>query len=591
VDRPPASDDAVRRGALTEEVAVPYTPSNPSRRRSRLLVTLLVVLLPLLAVSGGVAAQSDDAKVLRVHQRNFPSVLDPHQLGFVDDIAVVGLIYEGLTRLDARMDVVPGAAESWEFSDDGLTLTFHLHEGLTYADGSPLTAERFRDAALRTCAPLTAGLYQAILFNVVGCQAYATSLEPATGGTPVASPVSEEELTESFGVTAPDDRTLVVELLEPAPYFPAIASMQVFFPAKLELIEAGGEGWWLDPANHVGNGPFVMDEVDEDQQITFTANEAYWAGRPALDGIEYRYIQDNAVALQAYQQGDVDVMWVDPSQIEAIEQDPTLAERFVQFAGTSTLSLNFNLREEPFDDKKVREAFAYGFDRETWCTEIYNGGCLPTTEWIPEGVMGAVDDDTYAFDADKARQALAESSYGGPDGLPEITYTYVSDDPAETTRAEWIAGHYRDVLGVELELEGLDFATWVSLFSSPTDFPQLTPAGWVQDYPDAQNWLSIIWTCEATNLAVNVGYCNEEFEGLVAQADAELEPDARAALYEEAHRVLLADVPAVMTHNEARQYLVAAGVSGFEPTGSDYAFPANAARAHPRHRAVGGRGD
>ena len=550
--------------------------STRSQRRSRLLVTLLAVVafvLPQLSVAGGLAAQTADANTLRVHQRNFPSLLDPHQLGFVDDIAVVGLVYEGLTRLDSQMNVAPAAAESWEFSEDGLTLTFHLREGLTYSDGSPLTAERFRDAALRTCAPLTAGLYQGILFNVAGCQAYAESLEPAADGTPVASPVSEEGLMEAFGVTAPDDRTLVVELLEPAPYFPAIASMQVFFPAKLELIEAGGESWWLDPANHVGNGPFVMDEVDEDQQITFGANDAYWAGRPALDGIEYRYIQDNAVALQAYQQGDVDIMWVDPSQIEAIKEEPTLTEQFVQFPGTSTLSLNFNLREAPFDDKQVREAFAYGFDRETWCTEVFNGGCLPTTEWIPEGVMGAVDDDTYAFDPDKAQRALADSSYGGPEGLPEITYTYVSDDPAETTRAEWIAGNYRDVLGVEIELRGLDFATWVSLFSSPDNFPQMTGAGWVQDYPDAQNWLSIIWTCEATNLAVNVGYCDEEFDELVRRADAELDPDARTALYEEAHRVLLADVPAVMTHNEARSYLVAPGVGGYEPTGSDYAFP------------------
>ncbi|CAA9318023.1 MAG: Oligopeptide ABC transporter, periplasmic oligopeptide-binding protein OppA [uncultured Friedmanniella sp.] len=554
---------------------MPSTSSHPSRRRPRLLVTLLAVVafvLPLFALPSA-GAQIDDANTLRVHQRNFPSLLDPHQLGFVDDIAVVGLLYEGLTRLDSKMDVVPGAAESWEFSEDGLTLTFHLHEGLTYSDGSPLTAERFRDAALRTCAPLTAGLYQAILFNVAGCQAYVESLGPVGEGTPVATPVSDERFVEDFGVTAPDDRTLVVELLEPAPYFPAIASMQVFFPAKQELIEAGGEGWWLDPAYHVGNGPFVMDTVDEDQQITFRANDAYWAGRPALDGIEYRYIQDNAVALQAYQQGDVDIMWVDPSQIEAINEDPTLAEQFVQFPGTSTLSLNFNLREAPFDDKRVREAFAYGFDRATWCAEVFNGGCLPTTEWIPQGVMGAVDDDTYAFDPEKARQALAASSYGGPDGLPEITYTYVSDDPAETTRAEWIAGQYRDILGVEVELEGLEFATWVDRFTSPDNFPQLTGAGWVQDYPDAQNWLSIIWACEATNLAVNVGYCNEEFDALIAQADAELDPAARTALYAEAHRLLLADVPAVMTHNEARQYLVHPGVGGYEPTGSDYTFP------------------
>ena len=380
---------------------MPSTPINPLRRSTRALVPLLAVvamLLPMALASSAATAQDADAKVLRIHQRFYPSLLDPQQAAFIDDIAVISLAYEGLTRLDENLGIVPAAAESWEFNDDGTELTFRLREGLTYSDGSPLTAERFRDAALRTCSPVTAGLYQSILFPIVGCEALAASLEPAAAGTPAATPVSADDLAAAFGVAALDDRTVVIRLREPAPYFVAVASLWVFYPAQAELIEAGGEGWWLDPANHVGNGPFVIEAMEEDQQITFAANEAYWGGRPVLDGIEYVYIKDNAVAVEAYRQGDVDIAYVDPSQIPAISGDPTLSEEFLQYRGANTFEINFNLRQAPFDDKKVREAFAYAFDRETWCAEVLAGGCLPTTTWIPEGVPGAVEDATYAFD-------------------------------------------------------------------------------------------------------------------------------------------------------------------------------------------------
>ena len=105
---------------------------------------------------------------------------------------------------------------------------------------------------------------------------------------------------------------------------------------------------------------------------------------------------------------------------------------------------------EPFTDKKVREAFAYAFDRETYCDEIRNGDCVPTLSWIPEGVSPARSTpDQYAFDPEAAKQALAESSYGGPESLPEIKMSYNADDPAAQPRVEWVAGSYRDILGVK----------------------------------------------------------------------------------------------------------------------------------------------
>ncbi len=112
-------------------------------------------------------------KILRIHEYTYPDVFDPQKSSFSNEIAVLHMNYEGLTRLDQNLNTVPAAAESWEFNQDGTVVTFHLRSGLKYSDGTPLTAERFRYAVERTCDPKTAGEYQSILFDIVGCQEFA----------------------------------------------------------------------------------------------------------------------------------------------------------------------------------------------------------------------------------------------------------------------------------------------------------------------------------------------------------------------------------------------------------------------------------
>ncbi|HET7055380.1 MAG TPA: ABC transporter substrate-binding protein, partial [Thermomicrobiales bacterium] len=138
-------------------------------RLAGLAVTLALVL-PLVAIT---AHAQDTAKVLRIHHQVYPDVVDPQKSGFVNEIDILALAYEGLTRIDDQQQTVPGAAESWEYNDDATQITFHLRDGLKYSDGSPLTAENFRYAVERTCDPKTAGEYQYLLFEVVGCADFA----------------------------------------------------------------------------------------------------------------------------------------------------------------------------------------------------------------------------------------------------------------------------------------------------------------------------------------------------------------------------------------------------------------------------------
>lgn len=550
--------------------------SGSVRWRTRVIgmLAILAMIVPLFTVQ---SSAQDAGKVLRIHQLTDPDVVDPQKSSFANEIDILVLNYEGLTRLDTEGNTVPAAAESWEFNEDLTVLTFHLREGLTYSDGSPLTAERFRYAVERNCDPNTAGEYQSILFEIVGCAEFAGSLTPPEvgEGTPVpeVDPAAYENAKAALGVKAIDDLTLELTLTNPAPYYPTVAGLWVFFPAKQELIEQGGDEWWKDPALQLGNGPFQMNRWEDEQLVGFVANENYWGGRPLLDGIEYVYQGDSAVALEAYRNGDLDIMQVDAVQIPEIQADSELAAEMLSYSVASTYVMNFNLTMAPFDDIKVRQAFSQAFDRETYCAVIRNGDCTPTLSWIPVGLPGSIETDLYGFDPEAAVAALAESSYGGPDGLPEIKLYFNSDDPANTARAEWVAGQYRDILGVTITLEPTEGTTLVELRKEPTTFPQmLLVGGWIQDYPDPQNWLSVYFKCDAT-FAKRFAYCNEEFDALVTQADTSADQAERLALYQQAGQILVEDIPSPFLYNASQVVLIDPRVTGYVATPLDVEWP------------------
>jgi oligopeptide transport system substrate-binding protein len=533
------------------------------------IVAILALLIPF--VSTRTVAQG--GKVLRVHHPTYPDVVDPQKSSYTNEIDILSLAYEGLTRLDTNQETVPAAAESWEYNDDATQITFHLREGLKYSDGSPLTAENFRYAVERTCDPNTAGEYQSILFEIVGCAEFAGLATDEEGNEVEFTQDDYDQAKAALGAKVLDDRTLQLSLTNPAPYYHTIAYTWVFYPVKKEMVDKDPDNWWKSAENHIGNGPFKVTGVEEDQQWTFEANDNYWQGRPKLDGIEYRYVEDAAVALEAYRTGDLDIVQLEPPQIPEVQADPELSEAFVDYPTASSYNLAMALGQEPFTDKKVREAFAYAFDRDTYCAEIRSGDCIPTLTWIPEGVPGHIETNEYAFDPDAAKQALAESSYGSADQLPEIKLYFNSDLSGATERAEWVAGQYRDILGVQLTLEPTDGTTLIALRKDPKTHPQLLlVGGWIQDYPDPQNWMSVYWTCDST-FAQRVGYCNEEFDKLVKQGDTTVDAAERIKFYEQAGQILIDDVPGPFLYSLAGVFVVNPAVTGYTPTGSEVEWP------------------
>src|ERR687897_3934288 len=205
-----------------------------SRRWAKLAAIVAVFALVVPVLTTGTAAQ-DEGKVLRVHHIGYPDVVDPQKSSFGNEIDILSLVYEGLTRLDANQETIPGAAESWEYNDDATQITFTLRPDLKYSDGSPITAENFRYAVERTCDPQTAGEYQYLLFEIVGCEDFAGIGADDDGNTVEFTPEEYDAAKAALGVRVIDDLTLQLDLTNPAPYFHTVGALWVFFPVKQEI--------------------------------------------------------------------------------------------------------------------------------------------------------------------------------------------------------------------------------------------------------------------------------------------------------------------------------------------------------------------
>lgn len=508
-------------------------------------------------------AAAPAGNVLRVHELAYPDVFDPQKSSYSNEISILSQNYEGLTRLNENLETIPAAAEKWEYNTDASIITFTMKPDLKYSDGSPLTAANFEYAVRRTCDPETAGEYQSILFDIAGCADLA--------GTVVTDTAALETARQALGVSS-TDTTITFKLAQPAPYFHTVASLWVMYPAKQELIEKGGDNWWQKAENHIGNGPFQMTNITEDLQIDFVRNENYQGDKAKLDGLQYLYIGESSVALQAYKDGQLDVMTPDPSQLPAIKEDASLAPEFVQYAAATTIGAQFNLKQPPFDDPKMREAFAYAFDRATYCEVVRNGDCLPTLTWIPPGIPGYDETETrFSFDPAKAKEALAASKYAN--NVPEITFVYSNADPATQPRVEFIAQMIKENLGIELKLQGLPSKDISALKKDNKTYPQLSLGGWNGDYPDPQNWLSVYWRSDTT-FAARPGYdYNKDADALMTKGDTTIDQAERIKAYQEAQKLVIGDVPMAMLYNATHYYLVKPYVTGYAKTPQDGTFP------------------
>ncbi|MCR5546558.1 MAG: peptide ABC transporter substrate-binding protein [Lachnospiraceae bacterium] len=480
------------------------------------------------------STESASANELDVQVGPSPETIDPALNSAVDGANMIIHAFEGLLKFDQDNNVVAGCAETWETSEDGLTWTFHLRDGLKWSDGSDLTANDFVYSWQRVADPATAAPYGYDLLNqVVGYD------EVSEGTADVTT----------LGVSAPDDSTFVVNLSSPCTYFDKICAFAVLMPVQQATIEANGDEWTTNPETYITNGAYYVTEYTPGEQIVMTKNPNYWdASSITFDTIVWHLIEDPNASYSAYQQGELDMIKDVPT-----EEIPSLEgnEEFYVDPIMGTYYITFNCNKEPFDNALVREALSLAIDREYVASTIMQGTYSAATNFVGPGVSDAtegssfeeVTESTYGnffdnsdYDANlaKAKELLAEAGYADGAGFPEIEYL-TNDSGYHKAVAEYLQSAWAE-LGITMTINIQEWQT-VTADRRAGNF-DVARNGWVYDWDDPSNMINLLETENGNN---DGKYSSEEFDSLVDQARQTTDVAEHYDLLHQAEQVLLKD--------------------------------------------------
>ncbi len=542
-----------------------------TQRRNRvwaLLAALTILGLVAAACQPGqqqpAGAQPDPEGELISPMGGEPDTIDPQVESFVDEVGQTMLVFSALMTFDPdTLKPIPDRAEGQpQVSSDGLTYTFKIRADDKYSDGKQVTANDYVYGFKRLCDPATQSQYAFTGFVVIGCEDY-NNLDPKKD-----APDKLQKARDAVAVRAVDDRTIEYKLKEKAPYFVSIAGLWVGVPTREDMVKKGGAKW-TEPDTFIGNGPFKLTEWKHNEKMTYDRNDSH-TPKPKLRRISKPFISEAAVAFAAYRNDEIDLYGVGGEDRKVVESDPELSKQLVKRGGSCTFYYGFNTRKAPFDDPKVRLAFAKSFDRAAYVRDIAQGLGKEAQSFMPPGFPNYdPEDDTQKFDVAAAKKLLTESKYGDVSKLPPVKFTYSASARAKT-RAEWVAGQWKQNLGADVPLDPVDRTTYTRLVKDPTTAPQLFTLGWCADYPDPQDWLTTVF--HSTSSVTRTGYKNDEFDRLTRQADAEPDAKKREDIYKQAQRVLTKDAPAGFYYHDVNWALVKPWVHDYKLSSMDFNF-------------------
>ncbi|WP_159588772.1 peptide ABC transporter substrate-binding protein [Chelativorans xinjiangense] len=515
----------------------------------------LAVIRPLLAgalAAAGVVAGANMALAETTYIRGNdgdPETLDQHKTSTVAEAHLFRDLYEGLVINDSKANVIPGAAESWEVSDDGLTYTFKLRDDATWSNGDTVTAEDFVFSFQRIMTPETGAKYANILFPI-------KNAEKINKG--------EMEPTE-LGARAIDEKTLEITLEQPTPYFIELLTHQTGLPVHKASVEEHGSDF-VTPENMVTNGAYTLVSFTPGDKIVMEKNPEFREfDSAAIDRIEYLPIEDRATCVRRFEAGEVHSCSDLPTeQIASLKERLGDQVRIAPYLGTYYFALN--TEKEALKDPKVRQALAMVIDREFLAEEIWAGAMLPAYALVPPGIGnyqggGATVEWAEMSPLDREDQAIAlmeEAGYG-PDNPLTLEISYNNSENHKNTSTA-IADMWKP-LGVNVTFNVRDLSAHYATLRDTSDY-EVARAGWIGDYSDPQNFLFLV---ESDNTGFNYAkYKNPEYDALMDQAAAEGDLEKRAEILRQAETVFLRDTPFVPLLFYSSLSLVSPKLQGWE---------------------------
>jgi ABC-type oligopeptide transport system substrate-binding subunit/class 3 adenylate cyclase/tetratricopeptide (TPR) repeat protein len=445
----------------------------------------------------------------------YPLTLDPTRANDIASMNIVNHLFSGLVELTHGMDIVPDVAQTWDVLDGGRRYIFHLREDVTWSDGKQVTAGDFESAWKRILEPTIGSPNALLLYDIKGAMAY------HQGGLMDLSEV---------GAWALDAVTLEVELVEPTGYFMHLLANSAFYPIPRHIVETQGEAW-SEVGKIVTNGPFILQEFIPGKHLIMVRNPGYhglYNGN--VECIEFCLVEDMSSTLQWYESNQLDIqrLWgLSPHEVDHARH--RRAEEYVACPGAGTGYVGFDVSRPPFDDLRVRQAFAMSVDKESLNHVALKGFVFPATGgFVPPGIPGHSEGVGLPYDPEQARKLLADAGYPAGQEFPDINaLTFVDGAPY----AEFLQLGWKDILGIKIPWEVVEWGEYLNrMIREPA---QVFGAAWLADYPDPDSFL------RTSNLQQVTSWQSQIYRNMIETARYTPDQSERMRLYRQADKMLI----------------------------------------------------
>ena len=470
------------------------------------------------ASSAGSSTGSINTAGFTVQYGSNPETLDPALNSAVDGGNTIITVFETLLIINENNEAVPGQAESWTTSEDGLTWVFTMRDGLKWSDGSELNAKDFEYSFKRMANPNTAAPYAETCLGMIDGFEEAAGFPDADGNPTV------EPNPDALNVKASDDgKTLTIVLGYPCSYFDKIAAFAAMSPVQKATVEANGDAWCTSPDTYVCNGPYMITEWTPSERIVLTKNPNYVGGwdssKIVSESITLLLLEDSSASYAAYNSGEaVLIKDVPTDEIPSLTKAEDGGDFYVDtILGTYYVSLN--LKRDAFKDAKVRKALSLAIDRDYVANTIMQGTYSTADSIVGPGIVdekGNFHDNgnapyisaDYEANLAEAKKLLAEAGYPNGEGYPTIEYS-CNDVGYHVPLAEYLQQAWGD-LGITLTISKMEWSSFTA--ARRAGEYDVARNGWVMDYNDPSNMLDLFCSGNGNN---DGKYSNPEFDAAI----------------------------------------------------------------------------
>ncbi|MFC1816491.1 peptide ABC transporter substrate-binding protein [Thermodesulfobacteriota bacterium] len=494
-------------------------------------------------------------QVLHMGNGTEPQDLDPHTVTGVPEHRIISALLEGLV-IENPVDLTPepGMAEAWTISGDQKTYVFKIRKNVKWSNGDPVSAHDFVYSWKRLLSPGLGAEYAYQLFYLQNAALYYKG---------------ELKDFNEVGVIAIDDSTLQVTLANPTPFFLSLLTHYSTFPVHRGTIEKFGKidtrgTKWTRPGNYVGNGPFILKKWELNKIIVTEKNPHYWnANIVRLKEIHFHPIDSKLTEERMFRSGQLHLTNSVPSEkIEGYKNNAPQRLKITPYLGTYYYL--FNTLRKPFDDLRVRRAFALSIDRRQIVDKVTKGGQIPAHAFTPPETQGYTSKASIPHDIEAARSLLAEAGYPEGRGFPKCELLYnTSEDHRKIAVA--IQQMWKTALNVNVTLANQDWKVYLD--SRKNKDYDLSRAGWIGDYADPNTFLDMFVTDGGNN---HSGWSNKTYDSLIAQAAKTTDREKRYRMFQKAEKIFLEEAPIIPIYTYTNTFLISPDVKGWHPNILDH---------------------